>query len=171
VIKLYRQDPESPAQLGYWEAWESDRRRVTLHQGVVGEIGLTATVRVPWFGSAEKVLAAESAGARAEGYAEVAAEALAQVVVQVPMSGVPGADLDLVEQLEGLCNEVLGWTGNGACDGHDIGAGTINIFNDVVLPEVAVDSLVDALGKDGPSEFQIMVRPAGSDETRVVWPV
>ncbi|VXC42865.1 conserved hypothetical protein [Bacillus sp. 349Y] len=47
--------------------------------------------------------------------------------------------------VEELMNECLGWTGNGHCDGGDIGSGTTNIFTYVVHVERAVKSILDDL--------------------------
>ncbi len=163
MIKLYRRAPDDPELIEYWEAWATGRRRVTLHKGEVGDIGLTAAVRVPRFGSTRKVIGAEVAEARAEGYAEFDARELTRLVVQSAASGVAETDLALAEKLEGICDEVLGWTGNGRCVGYDIGTDEILVENDVVLADTAVHSLVEALTEDGPAAFLIALRPPGGE--------
>lgn len=166
MITLYRRT--DPSSVSYWEAWQSEPRVVTLHRGEVGEIGLTAAVRVPLWKSADKVLAAEIAEARADGYGELVQTDHVQVVVQFDMGEDPAADLALVTAAEGVCEEVLGWTGNGRCDGHDLGAGTMTIFNETVLPQVAVVSLAGALAQAGHDTFEIAVHDG--EKFRVVWP-
>ena len=47
--------------------------------------------------------------------------------------------------MEDLTNGCLGWTGNGFCDGGDIGSGTINTFNYVINVEFALDTIIKEL--------------------------
>ncbi len=169
MIKLHRRDPAAPDVVGYWEAWQSEPRVLTLHRGQVGEIGLTAAVHVPFWKSPQKALSAEAAEARAEGFVELAPEDHVEVFVQFGMGEDPEADLHLIGGVENLCDEVLGWTGNGRAGGHDIGADTMTVFVETVQPDVAVRSLVDALSQAEHTEFVVAVRE-GDDEYRVVWP-
>ena len=53
--------------------------------------------------------------------------------------------LKLRHSVEDLMNECLGWTGNGSCDGGDIGSGTANIFNYVVDVEKATQTIIEEL--------------------------
>lgn len=172
MIKLYRRDPARPGRVEYWEAWQAEPRVLTLHRGEIGDIGLTAQVRVGRFKNPDKVLAAEADEARAEGYEDLPADGTVQVVLQFEMDPDPAADpladLDRVTAAEALCDEVLGWTGNGHCDGHDFGAGTMNVFLETVLPDLAVTSLVDALEKGGERDYSLAVR-VGEDFV-TVWP-
>ena len=172
MIKLYRANPEDPTQVDYWEGWQSEPRLLTLHQGTIGDIGLTAQVRVPRFKSPEKVLEAEAAEARADGFEAKDPDDLVQVVIQFAMDlsddADPEADLARVVAAEELCDEVLGWTGNGHCDGHDIGAGTMNLFTETVLPDIAVRSMAEALAQAEETELVIAIRTG--DDFRVAWP-
>jgi hypothetical protein len=45
-------------------------------------------------------------------------------------------------------NECLGWTGNGNCDGGDIGSGTMNVWSLVVNPYLAAEAILDELRKN-----------------------
>ncbi|UOY93292.1 hypothetical protein MUG87_03965 [Ectobacillus sp. JY-23] len=45
-------------------------------------------------------------------------------------------------------NECLGWTGNGHCDGEDIGSGTINIFNFVIDVKKALRSTLNEFSQN-----------------------
>lgn len=172
TITLHRRNPDDPERVEYWEAWQSEARVVTLHQGAVGEIGLTAAVKVPLFGKGEKVLARELALADADGFAPLSPKDFAQMVLQLPMDESPTADtagdLARVQAAEGLCAEVLGWTGNGASDGHDMGAGTMTVFLETVAPEAAVATVVGALHRAGEFNFTLAVR--NGEGFRVVWP-
>lgn len=53
--------------------------------------------------------------------------------------------LKLRHSVEDLMNECLGWTGNGSCDGGDIGSGTANIFNYVVDVGKATRTIIEEL--------------------------
>lgn len=170
MIKLYRRDPADPARVEYWEAWQSEPRLLTLHRGEVGDIGLTTRVKVGRFRSADKVMGVEADQVRAEGYAEVSPEQHVQVVLQLPMSDDPEADLGRLTEIEGICDEILGWTGNGHCDGHDIGAGTMNVFTETVLPDLAVGDLVAALAEHQVTDLLVAVRRSHEEMPEVVWP-
>jgi hypothetical protein len=45
-------------------------------------------------------------------------------------------------------NNCLGWTGNGLCDGGDIGSGTINIFCYVVNKDIAAKTVLEELNEE-----------------------
>ena len=87
------------------------------------------------------------------------------VVAHVP-GGVPGGARHGVED---ILNECLGWTGNGHCDGGDIGSGTINAYSFVVDPYLAKDSIVNALKKHAIMAGAIIAIQRGEDY-EVVWP-
>ena len=55
------------------------------------------------------------------------------------------AALEKRHQVEDLMNECLGWTGNGFCDGGDIGSGTTNIVNYVVDVKKATQTILEEL--------------------------
>lgn len=55
-----------------------------------------------------------------------------------------------------LMNECLGWTGNGHCDGGDIGSGTINIFSYVIDPEIAAKTTIECLREENLLEGAII---------------
>lgn len=150
MITLYRARTDDPSRLEYWEIWQSEPRLLTLHKGEVGDIGLTAQVKVRWPRSAEKALAEELAQAREEGYEPLASEP-SSLVLQFPMDpeAEPEADLARLTAAEELCEEILGWTGNGRCDGHDIGAGALTIFAETVHPLDAVAALAAPLAESG----------------------
>lgn len=75
-------------------------------------------------------------------------------------------------KVEGIFNECLGWTGNGRCDGGDIGSGTINVFSIVVDPHHARDAMVEALKKHQLLEGAVIaVRNKNEEEDyTVLWP-
>lgn len=50
--------------------------------------------------------------------------------------------------VQSLMDECLGWTGNGFCDGGDIGSGTANIFNYVLNVEEALKVIMEELSNN-----------------------
>ena len=71
--------------------------------------------------------------------------------------------------VEDVMNECLGWTGNGNCDGGDIGSGSINIFCFVVDPQIAAKSAVEWLRKKHLLQGAIMAYEK-DDDYIVLWP-
>lgn len=58
----------------------------------------------------------------------------------------PG-DLEQRQRVENQLDECLKQTGNGYCDGGDIGGGTINVFLHVLDHDRAIETIVEALSK------------------------
>lgn len=56
-------------------------------------------------------------------------------------------NLQMRREVESLLDDCLRATGNGYCDGGDIGSGTINIFLEVLDPHRAKDAVVETLRK------------------------
>ena len=144
MLKLYKRTGDSTS---YWEAWD-DGKNVTIHFGILGKRGESKEISISFWKTAKKIILKESAGPLSQGYKEIDAENLVQFIVQYPIEGMgSSADLDKAEKVENLLSGCLGWTGNGHCDGNDIGSGTLNLFSFVVDPVVASKSVVDDLKK------------------------
>lgn len=143
LLKLYKQ---TESGLQYWEAWE-DEDKIVTHRGALGETGVTVEIPLGASEVADLLIERESKPHRANGFEEL--EPLAELVVQYRCDdwGSP-EDLDKRHKVEDLMNECLGWTGNGHCDGGDIGSGTINIFCYVVDPEIAARTTIECLGEE-----------------------
>src|SRR5690242_12139451 len=125
MLKLYRRDN---GHTHYWEAWDARDGTVMVHSGVLGETGETRTVAIDDGDSADDVIERESEEPRFEGYEELDPDDHVELIVQHNTADAwgDGADLDKRHSVEGILNECLGWTGNGHCDGGDIGSGTTN---------------------------------------------
>lgn len=54
-------------------------------------------------------------------------------------------DLDFRHEMEEYINKYLYWSGNGSVSGGDIGSGTMNIFFEVISPDAAVATVIEAL--------------------------
>lgn len=168
MIKLYKRTGKHTL---YWEAWDAGNRSVTIHWGTLGKTGRSKNVRIPRGESADTVIDRESQEPRTNGYEEIDIDDHAQVIVQFKTADAWGdtADLDKRHKVEGILNECLGWTGNGHCDGGDIGSGTINAFSFVVDPHLAKDTIVAALKKNKLIQGAI-IAVGNEDGYEVLWP-
>ncbi len=79
-------------------------------------------------------------------------------------------ELEKRHQVENTLNECLGWTGNGHCDGGDIGSYTINAFSWVVDPHIACKTIVDALRDSGLLQGAVIAYRDREEEYEVLWP-
>src|SRR6266478_7022487 len=137
MLKLYKRTADS---ISYWEAWD-DGRNVTIHSGILGEQGESRKIGISFWNNAKKIILKESASPRFDSFQEIDEENLVRFIVQYPVEGMGApADVDKAERVENLLNGCLGWTGNGHCDGNDLGSGTLNLFSFVVDPIVAEKS-------------------------------
>lgn len=166
MLKLYKRGRTG---VRYWEAWKA-LGMVVVHEGTLGDRGKTKSV-IPQDGQTpEQCLQKAAEKPRAKGYAEIPFDEQHQVVVQYRLKtwGSP-ADLAKSHKIEGLFNECLGWTGNGRCDGNDIGSGTLNIFSIVVDPDLGAATLVEELRKNRLLRGAVVAVRNGEDY-RVVYP-
>jgi immunity protein 39 of polymorphic toxin system len=164
LLKLYRLAPGEPR---YWETWE-EPRGVTIHSGRLGEKGETR--RLFSGDGSRRLVQAEAAQRRAEGYAEVPIQDHATMILQYRINGFgTEADLDKRNRVMNLMDEALGWTGLGHCDGGDIGSGTTNVFCPVVDADLATRVIVEELERRG--LLQGLTLAAETDaEISVRWP-
>jgi hypothetical protein len=147
MIKLYKKENGG---VRYHEAWDDSEGNVTVHWGEVGTRGETKTVPVRFWQSAEKVIEKELASARADGFCEIDTEDHIGFVVQYQIDG-HGSEDDLEKRyaVEDILNESLGWTGNGNCDGGQIGSGSMEIFSYVIDPHVAYKRVIGDFSEYG----------------------
>lgn len=129
----------------YWEVWQ-DGKTLIIHYGTIGDTGETEEMKLSLFQEAETLmdeLAEEKAN---EGYDYLDEDKLFQLVVQYSYEeDEMKTTLEKRHNVEDLMNECLGWTGNGSCDGGDIGSRTANIFNYVVDVEKATQTIIEEL--------------------------
>lgn len=86
---------------------------------------------------------------RAKGYAEIPKDEYFQIVVQYRLTTWGSVeDLDKAHEIGHLFNECPGWTGNGHCDGNDIGSGCLNLFSIVFDPALAARTVIAELQKN-----------------------
>ncbi len=142
MLKLYKKNID---EILYWEAWEETGKVVT-HWGRLGEIGETTEIKLAASENGERLIQRECKPKLSDGFDQM--EARGELVVQYKLDGwgSPG-DLETRHLIEGLLQECLGWTGNGHCEGGDIGNSTINIYSMVIDVEVAAKTVIDALSE------------------------
>ena len=81
-----------------------------------------------------------------EGFGAVPLEDHAVLIIEYAVDGFgTDKDLDKRHALENRMNELLGWTGLGACDGGSIGSGSMEIVNFVVDYDMAERVIRDDL--------------------------
>jgi predicted DNA-binding WGR domain protein len=135
-------------QLLYWEVWE-DGKTLTVHYGTVGDTGETEEMKLSLFQKAEKAMEKLAEEKVNKGYEYLDENELIQLVVQYRYEeGEMEATLIKRHNVESLMDECLGWTGNGSCDGGDIGSGTANIINYVLDVEEALKAIIEVLSNN-----------------------
>jgi hypothetical protein len=162
LLRLYKREGD---RTRYWGAWDIDRT-VVIHQGVVGTRGELRHITLGPGQDAEAVIEAESAAARSEGFGPRASDPQRQVIVSCDTAGYePDEVAGSASMLEYLCNERLGWTGNGYCDGPAYGKGYLSVFCPVVDRDLAVEAVVAQLrahGCDNWEEWLTVSVPEGA---------
>jgi hypothetical protein len=166
MLKLYKRGRTG---VRYWEAWARGVW-VVVHEGKLGERGKVKHLEPQKGKNPEQIIIEAAAKPRAKGYTEIPMEEHYQVVVQYRLKTWGSVeDLDKAHKIENVFNECLGWTGNGRCDGNDIGSGCMNIFSIVVHPELATQTMIADLEKHGLLEGAVVANRYGEDY-RVVHP-
>jgi hypothetical protein len=162
VLRLYNR---GNGPFRYWTAWAINGR-VIVHLGVVGSRGETRSIEVANGQDAAVVIERESAAPRAEGFTDLDLDPERQVVVACDTTGYePDEIAGTVKMLEDLCNECLGWTGNGYCDGPAYGRNRVSVFCPVVERDLAVETVIAALrahGCDNWGEWVVVSVPEGA---------
>jgi hypothetical protein len=167
VLRLYKKEGDA---LHYWEAWVDDNG-LSVHHGVVGEMGEHQTIPVP-AGDDPDMVVAEAAGPLVdEGYDEPDPDSMAPLVVQYALEGKgSGHDFEKRNAVEELLTDILGWTGNGEVEGGETQPGRMNIFCRVMVPQIAVRTLAEALEEEGYLEGAIIALVPEGAEPQVLWP-
>ncbi|GIN89422.1 hypothetical protein [Siminovitchia terrae] len=142
MIKMIKQLDD---EILYWEVWQ-DGKTLILHYGTVGDTGETEEKKLPLLKKAEKVMDELSKEKLNEGFDYLDEDGLIELVIQYSYKESDmESTLEKRHDVEDLMNECLGWTGNGYCDGGDIGSGTANIFNYVIDVEKAAQTIMEEL--------------------------
>jgi hypothetical protein len=149
----------------YWTAWAIEGR-VIVHRGVVGSRGETRHIELAGGQDAGAVIEQEAKAVRVEGFGTIDPDPERQIVVTGDATGCePDEIAGTARMFERLCNECLGWTGNGYCDGPAYGHGTVSVFCPVVDRERAIETVVTQLrahGCDNWDEWLVVSVPDGA---------
>ncbi|HYI01489.1 hypothetical protein [Hyalangium sp.] len=167
MLRLYKKEGDT---LRYWEAWVGDDG-LSVHRGVVGEMGEHQTTPVPPEEDPDMVLAGAAEPLVDEGYDEPDPDSMAPLVVQYPLQGKgSGHDFEKRNAVEELLTDILGWTGNGEVEGGETQPGRMDIFCRVMDPQIAVRTLVEALEEEGYLEGAVLALVPEGEAPRVLWP-
>ncbi len=167
MTKLYK---DVDNFLHYWEIWDN-KNVITIHWGKLGETGDSKNINVKFYQNLNKIVKNEIAKTKSDGYYEIPQEKHFQLIVQFKIGENFGTedDLDKQQKVENLLNEALGWTGNGYCDGGDIGSGTMNIFSFVIEPGSAQKTVIEKLTENKIfNDFIIAIRK--DEDIKIVYP-
>jgi hypothetical protein len=162
LLWLYKREGD---RTRFWTAWDVDGL-VVIHRGTVGARGETRNVELAEGQDAGAAIEAEAAAARAEGFRELEPDPERQVIVTGDTTGYEPDDIvGAAQMFEYLCNECLGWTGNGYCDGPAYGKNTVSVYCPVAERDLAVETIVAELrkhGSDNWEEWLIVSVPEGA---------
>jgi predicted DNA-binding WGR domain protein len=129
----------------YWQVWQ-DEAVLVVHWGTIGERGQMR--RLPIDGDAKKMMMSLTKEQRTKGFKPLNEDKLHDFVIIYNIDGFGTIDdLNKRHRIEELMDECLGWTGNGHCDGGDIGGDTMTICCLVVDPVIASDTIKSELEK------------------------
>ncbi|MDA2175392.1 hypothetical protein [Bacillus cereus] len=143
MIKLIKQEKD---KLLYWEVWEEDKKTLIVHCGCVGDTGEMYEIELYPFQRVEKEMKELADEHLADGYKVLDEEELIEFVLQYDYTENQLEEaLEKRNQVQEIMDEALGWSGNGHCDGGDIGSGTINIFNFVIEVDKALQTTLEEL--------------------------
>ena len=93
------------------------------------------------------------------------------LVIQYPLQDKGTAeDFGKRNEVESLCTDILGWSGNGDVEGAEAKPGRMNVFLHVMDADVAVRTLTEALDEDDLLEGAIIAIAREGEPPRVLWP-
>jgi hypothetical protein len=167
MIKLYKKIGGS---VHYCEAWDNNGE-VTVHWGELGTRGEARTMPVSLSQAGEEVIEAELAAPRTDGFNEIEIDDHFQLVLQYRVEG-HGNEEDLEKRyaIEDILNGSLGWTGNGHCDGGQMGSGSMEIFSFVIDPVIACETIIKDLGENGILDGALIAYTGDGENYKVLYP-
>ncbi len=167
MLRLYKKEGDT---LRYWEAWVHEDK-LTVHQGVVGEMGEQQETPVPAEEDPDMVIAQAAEPLVDQGYDEPDPETMAPLVIQYPLQG-KGTGLDFKKRhsVEEVLTDALGWTGNGEVEGGETQPGRMNVFCRVMDIDIALRTFLEVLDDEELLEGAIIALVHEDEEPRVLWP-
>ena len=143
MIKLIKQEKD---KMLYWEVWGEDEKTLIVHCGCVGDTGEMYEIELYPFQRVEKEMKDLADEQLADGYKKLDEEELIEFVLQYEYADDQLEEaLEKRHQVQEVMDEALGWSGNGHCDGGDIGSVTINIFTFVIDVDKALQTTLEEL--------------------------
>ena len=155
IVKLVQTDVNV---INYWEIWQTGRT-LTTHWGIVGQRGQSEEEVVSSSGQAQSKLS-RLVNEKSKGdFRELTEDDLSDLTLQFSTTsfGTQG-DLELRHRLEEQIDQELGWTGNGYCEGGDIGENEMSIYCRVLNGVVAKERIFGLLRQQCPGrEVEIIL--------------
>ncbi len=168
LIKLHKQD-----EIGhdYWEGWVAGNDAI-FHWGTVGDKGERHVLSAESEAEAEELLQTEAAAKETSGFSVIERDAMSGIVLSYRLvSWGNEEDLETRYYLEDLCDQALGWTGNGNCDGGEIGSGIMNIWCLVLNVPAAIKILAAELETHAVTKGAVIASyDEASSNHLIVWP-
>jgi len=144
TIKLYK---KIDAIIHYWQIYGSSNNPVFLviHWGRLGETGEFNEIKDRTLSDLKKMYDTQISGKKEVKYQE--AEKFQRMILQFQTTDEWGAadDLDFRNEIWEYLDRFLFLTGNGSISGGAIGSGTVNLFFEVIIPDIGIDTIVHAL--------------------------
>lgn len=149
LVKLYK---KNNLKVMYWEAWV-DGANVIVHDGIVGEEGNTYEVSANKSQLAENIIEHYKKEALRKGYKPIPLDKHYSVSISYKLDSTWGSTQDLERRykIQDIVDQALGWSGNGHCDGGNIGMGEMTVTTWVVDPKAAVATIKKTLKESGHS--------------------
>lgn len=167
MLRLYKKEGDT---LRYWEAWVYEAT-LTVHQGVVGEMGEQKDTPVPADEDPDMVIAQAAEPLVDQGYDEPDPDAMVPLVVQYALQGKgSGQDFQKRHSVEEVLTDALGWTGNGEVEGGETQPGRMNVFCRVMDADIAVRTLLEVLEDEDLLQGAVIALVREGEEPRVLWP-
>ncbi len=135
MLKLYRFTEDNKE---YWETWDNGEGTHEVHWGLLGTRGESKSIRSSLFKNAEAMIEKEIDSLLSQGYGPIDNDRHITLLIEYAVDGM-GTEEDVEKRyrLEERMNDLLGWTGLGACDGGSIGSGTMEVCSYVVDFDIA----------------------------------
>lgn len=144
AVTLYKKESET---IFYWMIYGNSNNPVYLviHWGKLRENGEHIEMKDKPVAHLQEVYRTQIDTKKKDGYSEDFK--MNNMILQFPVGDGWGNedDLDFRNEMWDYLDRFLFWSGNGCITGGDIGAGSINLFFDALLPELSVDIINSAL--------------------------
>lgn len=147
IVKLIQTDANA---VNYWEIWQTGKT-LTIHWGIVGEQGQSEEEVFSSSGQAQSRLSRLVHEKSKGDFRELTEDDLSDLTLHFLTAsfGTQG-DLELRHHLEEQLDQELGWTGNGYCEGGDIGENEMSIYCRVLIGRVAKERIFSLLQQQCP---------------------